>query len=93
MKPRVFHQQTAALTRTDVVVSVVVLVVLAVFCAPYILAWYSARPHPSYGTYCENNLKQVGLAYTIWAEDNGGKYPMQLSETNGGTMECAAAAM
>jgi hypothetical protein len=39
---------------------------------------------------CVNNLKQVGLAYIIWAGDHDGKFPMQASVTNGGTMEFTA---
>ena len=90
MNLRVVHHKTAALTRTDVVVVIAVLAVLALLSAPYFLARYSSRPSRSYGLYCENNLKQVGLAYWIWAGDNGGKYPMQISVMNGGTMEFAA---
>jgi hypothetical protein len=36
---------------------------------------------------CVNNLKQVGLAYRLWAGDNGDKFPMQVSTNTGGTME------
>ena len=36
---------------------------------------------------CTNNLKQLGLAYKIWAGDNNDKLPMEVSVTNGGTME------
>jgi prepilin-type processing-associated H-X9-DG protein len=36
---------------------------------------------------CSNNMKQVGLAFKVWAFDNGGKYPMAASITNGGTLE------
>jgi hypothetical protein len=36
---------------------------------------------------CVNNLKQIGLSFRTWALDNGDKYPMQVSVTNGGTME------
>jgi prepilin-type processing-associated H-X9-DG protein len=36
---------------------------------------------------CLFNLKQIGLAEKSWADDHGGNYPMQVSETNGGTME------
>jgi len=36
---------------------------------------------------CVNNLKQIGLAFRTWALDNQDKYPMQVSVTNGGTME------
>ena len=35
---------------------------------------------------CVNNLKQIGLACRVW-EGDGNKYPMFVSETNGGTME------
>lgn len=38
---------------------------------------------------CMNNLKQIGLAYRQWAIDNGDKFPMQVSVTNGGAMELA----
>jgi hypothetical protein len=38
---------------------------------------------------CVNNLKQIGLAFRMWANDRGEKFPMELpsSGTNGGTME------
>ena len=36
---------------------------------------------------CVNNLKQVGLAYLIWANDHNGKFPMAMSTNNGGTLE------
>jgi hypothetical protein len=39
--------------------------------------------------YCVNNLKQDGLAFRVWSGDHGDKYPMEISETNGGTMEFA----
>jgi len=40
---------------------------------------------------CTNNLKQVGLAFRLWAGDNGDKYPMQVSTNLGGAMEFVAA--
>lgn len=39
---------------------------------------------------CVNNLKQVGLAFHIWAGDNGDKFPMSVLVTNGGTKELVA---
>lgn len=36
---------------------------------------------------CVNNLKQVGLAFRCWSLDNNDLNPMQISVTNGGTME------
>lgn len=36
---------------------------------------------------CVNNLKQVGLAFRIWATDNSDQFPMQLASTQGGTAD------
>jgi prepilin-type processing-associated H-X9-DG protein len=36
---------------------------------------------------CVNNLKQVGLSFRVCALDNEDRFPMQVSVTNGGTME------
>ena len=38
---------------------------------------------------CANNVKQVGLAFKIWGGDHGNKMPMEISITNGGSMELA----
>jgi prepilin-type processing-associated H-X9-DG protein len=36
---------------------------------------------------CVNNLKQIGLSFRTWASDNNDKLPMEVSITNGGSME------
>lgn len=36
---------------------------------------------------CQNNLKQMGLAFRIWEGDHGDKYPMAVSVSNWGAME------
>jgi prepilin-type N-terminal cleavage/methylation domain-containing protein/prepilin-type processing-associated H-X9-DG protein len=36
---------------------------------------------------CVNKLKEISLACRIWEGDHGNKYPMDVSVTNGGTME------
>src|SRR5262249_21310250 len=36
---------------------------------------------------CSNNLKQIGLAFNIWALDNGDQFPMAVSTNEGGTKE------
>lgn len=36
---------------------------------------------------CVNNLKQIGLAFRIWAGDHGDKFPFQVSTNAGGTLE------
>src|SRR5688572_3401961 len=39
---------------------------------------------------CVNNLKNVGLAFRIFATDNGDRFPMQVSTNEGGSQEFAA---
>jgi hypothetical protein len=36
---------------------------------------------------CVNNLKQIGLAFRIWAGDNNDQYPFNVSTNAGGTLE------
>jgi len=42
---------------------------------------------PSKMSKCVNNLKQIDLGLFLFARDNQDHFPMQLSVTNGGTME------
>jgi type II secretory pathway pseudopilin PulG len=75
------------MTLMEVLVVVVVLAVLAVIFLPALLA--PRRPFQLAGN-CINSLKQINLAFRIWADDNNGKYPMEISTANGGTKELAA---
>ncbi len=34
---------------------------------------------------CVNNLRQMGLAFRMWADDNESRYPWRLSPTDGGS--------
>jgi hypothetical protein len=63
-----------------------VVIVALVALLPY---WAKSRAKP--GTInCVNNVKQIGLAFKIWAGDNNDKFPMQVSTNLGGTMELVA---
>jgi hypothetical protein len=86
MKSRLSNQRNHALTLVEVLVVIVVLVVLVVLLLP---AFISDRPRHAPRIYCVNNLKEIGLAYRLWAGDNNDKFPMQVSitDTNGGTLE------
>jgi prepilin-type processing-associated H-X9-DG protein len=86
MKPRVSHQKTAALTLLEVVVVVLVMAVLVAILLPLF-----ARSKGGNYFSCARNLREIGMAYRIWAGDNGDKYPMDVSMTNGGAMELVAA--
>lgn len=41
---------------------------------------------------CANNLKQIGLAFRMWAIDHDGRFPFHQSTNDGGTMEFCAKA-
>lgn len=36
---------------------------------------------------CMNNMKQIGLAYLVWAGDNNDKFPFNVGTAKGGTLE------
>ena len=83
MKLGVSYKTSSGLTLVELLL---VVVLLAILFAMFIPGLGNAQQKAEMVN-CANNLKQTGLAYRIWAEDNGGKYPMELSVTNGGTLE------
>jgi prepilin-type N-terminal cleavage/methylation domain-containing protein len=87
MQPRFSNQTNRALTLVEVLV---VIVVLAVLVAVFLPAIVSTGHNGGQRINCVNNLKEIGLAYRVWAGDNNDKYPMFVSVTNGGAMELIA---
>ena len=90
MQPRVGNYTTAALTKDRSCGGHMLsgpLLVHFVFANFFGLG--SDSPGSSYGLTCINNLKEISLGYRVWAGDNNGKYPMEESVSNGGTMEFA----
>jgi prepilin-type processing-associated H-X9-DG protein len=87
MKPNRTNQSRRAFTLVEVAVVIFVLVVLVAMILPQLAAARKNRPSPR--GWCACNLKQIGLSYRLWEGDNGDKYPMNVSVTNGGTMELA----
>jgi len=85
MKPSVPNQKTAALTLVEVLVVIFVLFILAALLLPAI----SDHPRGAPRAQCLNNLKQVAEANLVWAGDHNGRFPMQVSVTDGGAMEPA----
>jgi prepilin-type processing-associated H-X9-DG protein len=81
-KPR---RQTA-LTLLELVLVIVCLGVIAGLILPPL-----AHTGSSKQIRCIYNLKQTTLSFQMWAGDNNDKFPMQVSFTNGGTMELVSA--
>jgi type II secretory pathway pseudopilin PulG len=86
MNPFGSNRKTGAFTFVELLVIIAVLVVLVALILPRLAAAKRGG-----GPKCVNNLKQIGLAFREWAEDNNGKYPMQVPVIHGGAMEPAAA--
>jgi prepilin-type N-terminal cleavage/methylation domain-containing protein len=88
MRARAVYRKPAtrparAFTLTELLLVLACVGILAVILLPALVR--SRVPSKKLG--CANNLKQVGLAARTWAIDNNGQFPMQVSVTNGGTME------
>jgi prepilin-type processing-associated H-X9-DG protein len=75
-----------AFTLTDLLIMVACAALMAAALLP-IIARRSVHPKR---LYCTNNMRQIGLAFRVWAADNGDHLPMQVSVTNGGTLELVA---
>jgi type II secretory pathway pseudopilin PulG len=82
MKPRFASRRNAALTRTEVLVVIAVIICFAVL----FLTGLVDSKAKTQRINCVSNLKQTGVALRLW-EGDGDKYPMAVSATNGGAME------
>ena len=73
----------SAFTLIEMFVVIALLMVLATMLLPTL-----RRPKvPSSRISCLNNLKEVGVAYRLWAGDNGDLFPFQQSVSKGGWKE------
>jgi competence protein ComGC len=82
MKPVFTSGRSRAMTLTEVIVVVAVMVVLIGLLLPALVSGHGHQ-RPA----CVNNLKQIGLAARIFAIDTEGKFPWQVSTNDGGSRE------
>jgi hypothetical protein len=85
MKTFLCNQRKRGLTLIELCVLIAVVAIL------YLLVFSGASfAHPRQKVWrlqCANNLKQTGLAFRVWAADHGDKFPMEICETNEGSLE------
>ncbi len=87
MKPNHAQRNRQGITIVEVLVCVVVVFPLVGLLLVESLKCKGKAPRIT----CVSGLKQIGLAYRMWANDNAGQFPWQVSMTasNSGTQEFA----
>ena len=83
MKIKSRANRTAALTLVEMLIVIVTIVLLALVVLPMMSGMQPRSPRIN----CVSNLKQVGLAFRMWSNDHGDKFPWQASTNQGGSME------
>jgi prepilin-type N-terminal cleavage/methylation domain-containing protein/prepilin-type processing-associated H-X9-DG protein len=84
MKPNCSNQRCRAFTLVELLIVIFLLAMLATMLLPATSGSVKAKR-----IVCVNNLRQIGLTYYLWELDHRGKYPAEISITNGGTMGLA----
>jgi prepilin-type N-terminal cleavage/methylation domain-containing protein len=80
MNIKTSNRRREGMTLLETLVVLVLLAVLVAMLAP-------TRPRSRIA--CKYNLKQIGTAFRMWANDNSNAYPMEVSTNNGGSREFA----
>jgi prepilin-type N-terminal cleavage/methylation domain-containing protein len=73
-------KQEKAFTLIELLVVIAIIAILAAMLLPALAAAKSKARRIQ----CVSNLKQIGLSYRLWGDDNGDKYPMAVPEGSGG---------
>ncbi len=90
MKSPAPQHRSHAFTFWDFLIVVVTAVLVVTVLIPMLNARRSGRV-PAQRINCVSNLKQIGFAFRVWANEHDERFPMQVFTNQGGSMEYVGA--